>query len=74
MVVVFTPGNENGMAWVLRFRKLVIAPNDSVTCVREAQMKVVHKTAYWGSMTLGTPPQPFKVHAGCHSLHVNGGP
>jgi len=24
-------------------------------------MKVVHKTAYWGEMTLGTPPQPFKV-------------
>jgi len=24
-------------------------------------MKVVHKTAYWGQMSLGTPPQPFKV-------------
>lgn len=24
-------------------------------------MKIVHKTAYWGQMTLGTPPQPFKV-------------
>merc|ERR1719163_2424024 len=22
---------------------------------------VVHKTAYWGSMSIGTPPQPFKV-------------
>mmetsp|Transcript_59969 Transcript_59969/g.128702 ORF Transcript_59969/g.128702 Transcript_59969/m.128702 type:complete len:547 (+) Transcript_59969:63-1703(+) len=21
----------------------------------------IHKTAYWGTMTLGTPPQPFKV-------------
>jgi len=21
----------------------------------------IHKTAYWGSMSLGTPPQPFKV-------------
>jgi hypothetical protein len=25
------------------------------------EMKVVHKTAYWGQMSLGTPPQPFKV-------------
>merc|ERR1719444_234438 len=24
-------------------------------------MRVVHKTAYWGEMTVGTPPQPFKV-------------
>merc|ERR1719382_1872574 len=24
-------------------------------------MKVVHKTAYWGQMSLGTPPQHFKV-------------
>lgn len=24
-------------------------------------MKIVHKTAYWGQMSLGTPPQPFKV-------------
>jgi len=27
----------------------------------EAATKLVHKTAYWGTMTLGTPPQPFKV-------------
>lgn len=26
-----------------------------------AQTQIVHKTAYWGEMTLGTPPQPFKV-------------
>jgi len=26
-----------------------------------AQTQIVHKTAYWGTMTLGTPPQPFKV-------------
>jgi len=25
------------------------------------EMKRIHKTAYWGSMSLGTPPQPFKV-------------
>jgi hypothetical protein len=24
-------------------------------------MQRIHKTAYWGSMSLGTPPQPFKV-------------
>eukprot|EP00928_Gymnodinium_smaydae_P006222 TRINITY_DN1217_c0_g1_i1.p1 TRINITY_DN1217_c0_g1~~TRINITY_DN1217_c0_g1_i1.p1 ORF type:complete len:825 (-),score=209.87 TRINITY_DN1217_c0_g1_i1:285-2759(-) len=24
-------------------------------------MKIVHKTAYWGQMSMGTPPQPFKV-------------
>mmetsp|Transcript_115934 Transcript_115934/g.368688 ORF Transcript_115934/g.368688 Transcript_115934/m.368688 type:complete len:490 (-) Transcript_115934:182-1651(-) len=24
-------------------------------------MKIVHKTAYWGQLTLGTPPQPLKV-------------
>mmetsp|Transcript_84767 Transcript_84767/g.236562 ORF Transcript_84767/g.236562 Transcript_84767/m.236562 type:complete len:574 (-) Transcript_84767:141-1862(-) len=26
-----------------------------------AETQVVHKTAYWGSMTIGNPPQPFKV-------------
>merc|ERR1719310_1627879 len=25
------------------------------------QTRVVHKTAYWGSMSIGSPPQPFKV-------------
>jgi hypothetical protein len=30
--------------------------------VRSAEeLGVVHKTAYWGSMSIGTPPQPFKV-------------
>merc|ERR1719313_755274 len=24
-------------------------------------MQRIHKTAYWGSVSLGTPPQPFKV-------------
>merc|ERR1719284_676055 len=27
----------------------------------EEELKVVHKTAYWGQMSVGTPPQPFKV-------------
>merc|ERR1719162_2885577 len=26
-----------------------------------ADMQRIHKTAYWGTMSLGTPPQPFKV-------------
>jgi len=26
-----------------------------------AATQLVHKTAYWGTMSLGTPPQPFKV-------------
>jgi len=30
--------------------------------LRNAEMtRVIHKTAYWGTMSLGTPPQPFKV-------------
>merc|ERR1719446_1324826 len=34
-----------------------------------ADMRVVHKTEYWGSVTLGTPPQEFTVIFGTGKVH-----
>ncbi|CAK0837946.1 unnamed protein product, partial [Prorocentrum cordatum] len=43
----------------LLFAKVKMASGSGSHAAEEA--RVVHKTAYWGQMSLGTPPQPFKV-------------
>jgi len=46
----------------LRHRRNHGATRHKVKNAKNAfQTQIVHKTAYWGTMSLGTPPQPFKV-------------
>jgi len=45
----------------LLFARQSVRHRSSLSLRAMEEMKVVHKTAYWGAMSLGTPPQQFKV-------------
>jgi len=55
---------KQGTKMAVRHESLLFAKARSASGLNtrsEETLKVVHKTAYWGQMTLGTPPQQFKV-------------
>jgi len=45
----------------LLFTKQKVHSRQRLSYKSVADMQRIHKTAYWGSMSLGSPPQPFKV-------------
>jgi hypothetical protein len=45
----------------LLFARQKVRHRQSLRYKSVSDMQRIHKTAYWGSISLGTPPQPFKV-------------
>jgi len=59
---------KNGMKMAIRHESLLFTRQTARQGQRHnlryktaSAMQRIHKTAYWGSMSLGSPPQPFKV-------------
>jgi len=55
---------KQGTKMAIRHESLLFAKARSASGLSshsEETLKLVHKSAYWGQMSLGTPPQPFKV-------------
>lgn len=45
----------------LLFARQKVRQRQGLRYTSVSDMQRIHKTAYWGSISLGTPPQPFKV-------------